>query len=80
MAIAAVDPLCCIDGCDRGGLTAIDQTQVGGDCPSCQPAPLPTLGPPLVPGLVATAAPVLADPLPPLFFHQAVEHPPRLAA
>jgi hypothetical protein len=78
VTIACADPLCCADGCDRGGMAATQAAQTGADCPTCLSALVPRHAPPIVRSEISTEmgemtvspliSPFLAD----------VDHPPRL--
>jgi hypothetical protein len=76
--IACVDPLCCSDGCDQGGLAGT-QTQTGANCPTCLSAVVPHHEPLIErTELVAQVRePIAAAPISP--FRTDVDHPPRLA-
>jgi hypothetical protein len=78
LTIACADPLCCADGCDRGGMTATNAAQSGADCPTCLSALVPLATQPIVRADAAIALPeALVSPLiaP---FEADVDHPPRL--
>jgi hypothetical protein len=77
--IACVDPLCCSDGCDRGGLATTHSTQTGANCPTCLSAVVPHHEPPIMrTELVAQVRePIAAAAISP--FRTDVDHPPRLA-
>jgi hypothetical protein len=78
-AIACVDPMCCSDGCDRGGLAATHATQAGADCPTCLSAVVPRHEPPIVRAETVTQIRDLSSPAPISLFRPDVDHPPRLA-
>jgi hypothetical protein len=78
LTIACVDPLCCADGCERGGMAATQTAQTGGDCPTCLSALMPRQT--QVVGRLDITVEIrditalsLMSP-----FLAAVEHPPRL--
>lgn len=77
--IACVDPLCCSDGCDRGGMAATHSTQTGADCPTCLSAVVPHHDAPIVCTEFVTQVrePIAAAPISP--FRTDVDHPPRLS-
>jgi hypothetical protein len=78
LTIACADPLCCADGCDRGGMAATQTAQTGGDCPTCLSALMPRQTPVVVlPDIAVEIREMTALPLMSPFL-AAVEHPPRL--
>jgi len=79
LTLACVDPLCCSDGCERGGMTATQSTPSGADCPTCLSAVLPVHGVPVVRVETVTRMRDRVAPAPILPFQTDVEHPPRLA-
>jgi hypothetical protein len=79
VTLACVDPLCCSDGCERGGLTATHSTQMGADCPLCLSAVVPHHDAPIVRAETVTQIRDLSAPAPISSFGTDVDHPPRLA-
>ena len=77
--IACADPLCCSDGCDRGGMTPTHSTQTGADCPTCLSAVVPPYDAPIVRLQALTRARELRALGPTSLFRTDVDHPPRLA-
>ena len=79
VTIACLDPWCCSDGCDRGGMAATQTAQTGGDCPTCLSALMPRQLPVVVrPDVAVEIRDMTALPLVPPFL-AAVDHPPRFS-
>ena len=78
LIIACADPLCCSDGCERGGMAATHSTQTGADCPTCLSAVVPRHDAPLVRVETVTQMRDLSAPAPISLFRTDVDHPPRL--
>jgi hypothetical protein len=79
VTIACSDPLCCSDGCDRGGVTATHSTQTGADCPICLSAVISHHDAAIARTDFVTQMrePIEAGPISP--FRTDVDHPPRPA-
>ena len=79
LTIACADPLCCADGCDRGGMELAHSAPSGADCPTCLSALVAHRHPPItrtdaaIDALEPTTSPLIAP------FRTDVDHPPRLA-
>jgi hypothetical protein len=78
IAIAALDPLCCADGCTRRDLVATGHSSAGPECPICLPGFVAHVPASLRPfDRIAGRTPVRAERLPFSVFHKPLEHPPR---
>ena len=77
--IACVDPPCCSDGCERGGMAATPSTQTGADCPTCLSAVVPRHDAPIVRVEPVTPMRDQIAPVPISVFRTDVDHPSRLA-
>jgi hypothetical protein len=79
LTIACADPLCCSDGCERGGFAATHSTQTGADCPTCLAAVVPHYQAPITRAEIATQLFEVAASAAISTFQTDVDHPPRLA-
>jgi hypothetical protein len=79
LTIACADPLCCSDGCERGGITATHSTQIGTDCPTCLAAVVPHEHTLVTRAEITTQLCEVVASAPISAFRTDVDHPPRLA-
>ena len=78
VTIACVDPLCCSDGCDRGGMAATTAAQPVANCPTCLSAIVPSQTPIVVSTDLAIGLPDIGV-APDVSLLADVDHPPRLS-
>jgi hypothetical protein len=78
LTIACADPLCCSDGCEKGGMAATHSSQTGADCPSCLAAVV-AHHTPIIRAEIATQLGEVATFTAISAFRTDVDHPPRLA-
>jgi hypothetical protein len=78
VAIAALDPLWCADGCTHRDVIATGQSSSGPDCPLCQPSSIARPSPSRTPlAVMAGRTLVRSDRVPAAAFFRLPEHPPR---
>jgi hypothetical protein len=79
VTIACADPLCCSDGCERGGMATTHSAQTGADCPTCLSAVVPHKAVPIVRTETVTQITEGIAAPPTSIVPAGVDHPPRLA-
>jgi hypothetical protein len=78
VVISATDPICCVDGCGRTGLTAINTVASGtADCPFCSGLVAPVVVPFTAEIAFLESVTGLRVPVPALLLTSTIERPPR---
>jgi len=78
VVMSAIDPICCVDGCGRTGLTASNTAAAGAtDCPFCSGLFAPVVAPFTAEIALLESVPGVRAPLPVLLLTCAIERPPR---
>jgi hypothetical protein len=78
VVISAIDPIWCVDGCGRTGLSASNTATAGAtDCPFCSGLFAPVVAPFTAQIALLESVPGVRVPLPALLLTCALERPPR---
>jgi hypothetical protein len=78
VVLSAIDPIYCMDGCGRAGLTASNTAAAGAtDCPFCSGLFAPVVAPFTAEIVVLESIPRVRVALPALLLTCAIERPPR---